>query len=168
MNSDIQIIDNYLPEEEFRNIQSIIFSKSFPWYFDDYSVYPDDGIPQLVHPVYSSFEPRSDLWGHIFPILTPLENLRSILRIKLNLDVKDSEVKVKAFHYDQVDDEENVVPHQVLILYMNTCNGYTLFEDGTKIDSVENRAIIFPGEYRHTGTTCTDQTKRIVLNLNYL
>ena len=53
------------------------------------------------------------------------------------------------------------------ILYLNTNNGYTLFEDGTKIESVANRFISFPSAMSHKGTTCSDENKRIILNFNY-
>ena len=53
------------------------------------------------------------------------------------------------------------------IFYVNTNNGYTKFEDGTKVESVANRMITFPSNMKHTGTSCTDEKKRIVINFNY-
>ena len=53
------------------------------------------------------------------------------------------------------------------ILYLNTNDGYTEFENGTKIESIENRLITFPLSYRHTGTTCTNNPFRVVINFNY-
>ena len=50
---------------------------------------------------------------------------------------------------------------------MNTNNGYTLFENGTKIESVANRMITFPTNMKHTGTSCTDENTRVVINFNY-
>ena len=35
------------------------------------------------------------------------------------------------------------------------------------IESIENRLIVFNPETRHTGTTCTNQTRRLVLNINF-
>ena len=52
-------------------------------------------------------------------------------------------------------------------LYMNTNNGYTLLEDGTKIDSIENRLTLFPGDMLHTGISQTDTNIRVVLNFNF-
>ena len=54
------------------------------------------------------------------------------------------------------------------ILYINTNDGYTVFEDGTKIDSVANRICIFPYYLKHSGTTCTNANRRIALNINYV
>ena len=53
------------------------------------------------------------------------------------------------------------------ILYLNTNNGYTEFENGTKVESIKNRLIKFPLSYRHTGTTCTNQPFRSVINFTY-
>ena len=53
------------------------------------------------------------------------------------------------------------------IFYLNTNNGYTLFEDGTKIESVANRLLTFDANLPHTGTSCTDKQFRCVLNINY-
>ena len=51
---------------------------------------------------------------------------------------------------------------------MNTNNGYTLFEDGTKVDSIANRMVVFDGNTKHTGSTHTDDDRfRFVLNINF-
>ena len=52
--------------------------------------------------------------------------------------------------------------------YINTNNGYTLFEkDGSKVQSVANRLCTFPSSVRHSSTTQTDVTQRVVINFNY-
>ena len=53
------------------------------------------------------------------------------------------------------------------IFYVNTNNGYTKFEDGTKVESVANRLVSFPANKKHTGTSCTDEKTRVVINFNY-
>ena len=53
------------------------------------------------------------------------------------------------------------------IFYINTNNGYTEFEDGTRVESVANRIVNFPANLKHRGTRCTDQKIRIVINFNY-
>jgi hypothetical protein len=55
------------------------------------------------------------------------------------------------------------------IFYLNTNDGYTIFEkDGEKIDSLENRMLIFDSSERHSGTNCTDQKYRAVINFNFI
>ena len=46
-------------------------------------------------------------------------------------------------------------------------DGYTRFEDGTKIESVANRVAVFESNLKHCGTTCTNTKSRVVINLNY-
>ena len=53
-----------------------------------------------------------------------------------------------------------------LINYLNTYA--TKYEDGSKIESVANRLLSFPSNMKHTGTSCTDEKIRIVINFNYL
>ena len=36
-----------------------------------------------------------------------------------------------------------------------------------KIESKENKAVVFDGSLEHSSTTCTDQHYRITLNINY-
>ena len=57
--------------------------------------------------------------------------------------------------------------YKVSIFYVNSNDGYTEFEDGTRIESVENRLVTFPANMLHTGTTCTNKPFRIVINFNY-
>ena len=53
------------------------------------------------------------------------------------------------------------------ILYLNTNNGYTKFENGEIVGSVENRLVLFDGNMQHAGTTCSDKRYRAVFNLNF-
>ena len=58
--------------------------------------------------------------------------------------------------------------HSGAILSLNTCDGYTKLEDGTKIDSVANRILLFdPGE-EHASTTTTNVSARFNINMNYI
>ena len=53
------------------------------------------------------------------------------------------------------------------IYYVNTNNGYTKFETGEIVESVENRMVTFPSNIRHTGSSCSDEKIRVVINFNY-
>ena len=57
--------------------------------------------------------------------------------------------------------------HCGLIFYLNTNNGFTILDDGTKIESVENRALFFDPSKRHCSTTCTDSIFRSIIIINY-
>lgn len=176
MESHIKIIDNFLPKEEFQNLKNIILSEDFLWFFSEFAVYFNDNYPQRCHWIYEDMQPCSILWNQIKPLLInglELKNYQSILRIKINATQKTSSSKIQEFHHDLLLDEEDenqisqVSPHNVALLYLNTNNGFTYFEGGEKVESIENRCVLFPGQLLHAGSTCTDQTSRVVLNINY-
>ena len=50
---------------------------------------------------------------------------------------------------------------------MNTNDGFTEFKNGDIIESIANRMVIFDSSLEHTGTSCTNKKRRIVLNFNY-
>ena len=41
------------------------------------------------------------------------------------------------------------------------------YSNGDKVESVKNRIVIFDSNIPHTGTTVTNQQRRVVLNINY-
>ena len=74
------------------------------------------------------------------------------------------------FHHDVTDSEFHPIKDHMKtsILYMNTNNGYTKFEDGTTVESVANRFVTFPNHTEHTGTSTSDTEYRLVINFNYV
>ena len=166
--SQIELIDNFLSEENFGELQRIIFGSYFPWYYNSGVVYDtesDLNNYQFTHCFYTNYSSHSDFFKILNPVIKII-NPNSLIRIKANLLTKTDAHIEHGFHVD--------IPylkghHQstTAILYMNTNNGYTKFEDGTKIDSVENRLIVFDSRIMHTGSTCTDQKTRVVINFNY-
>ncbi|MAU64390.1 MAG: hypothetical protein CMC38_08660, partial [Flavobacteriaceae bacterium] len=57
--------------------------------------------------------------------------------------------------------------HQAALIYLNTNDGFTELDDGTRIDSIENRLLLFNGNELHSSSTCTDQKRRVLISLNY-
>ena len=53
------------------------------------------------------------------------------------------------------------------IYYVNTCDGFTEFEDGTKTEAVANRLVKFPSNLKHRGVSQTDTRFKCVINFNY-
>ena len=54
------------------------------------------------------------------------------------------------------------------ILYLNTNNGWTEIQGNGKIECVKNRLVTFDSNLIHSGYTCTDQKRKVVLNFNYV
>ena len=44
----------------------------------------------------------------------------------------------------------------------------TVLEDGTECESVANRLLLFDATKPHHSTTCTDQKRRVNINVNYM
>ena len=170
----MKILDNFLAEEDFKPIQSYFF-KQLDWKYLDkivgYSVHENenenDDCYQFVHTFKCANDPylefsnskHSHILKPFFIKLAPW----IVLRAKANLRPISSSHIHSAFHTDL-----GHIGNQTAIFYLNTCDGYTLFKDGTKVLSVENRILIFDGSTLHCGASPTDQKARVVLNVNYM
>ena len=171
--SEIQVIDNFLNEEHFEGLMRI-FNEFIPWTFSD--ILAEDQLIcdqkynyQYVHGVYTKQEPVSRYFDNVIPFLTKLD-ARALVRCKVNSICREEEIVVHGFHTDMMYPEEHSTGldgMKTAILYLNTNNGFTCFEDGTKVESIANRCVIFPAHYKHSGTTCTDVHRRLALNLVY-
>ena len=172
--NEIEVIDNFLNEESFERLK-VIFNPNFPWNFSSI-VSEDDAICDLkynfqyVHTVYCNHEPVSAYYKNLIPLLQKLDAI-ALMRCKVNSICREEEIVVHGFHTDISYPEEHSTGldgMKTAILYLNTNNGFTCFEDGTKVESIANRCVIFPAHYKHSGTTCTDVHRRLALNLVYV
>ena len=157
----IHIVDNFLPEEEFKSIQSLMMSERFRWFYVEGRVREDDGLYHMGHmffqPDVGSNSDHLDLWNTFMDKV----EAKKCKRIKANLTFKTPTIEVTAFHNDYDDIKTTV-------FYINTNNGYTEFESGVRVSSVANRVCIFDSNLKHRGTTHSEgDHKRIVVNFNY-
>ena len=164
----ISIIDNFLEEEKFVSLEQLIQS-DFPWYFQPTMVTKEEVSPGgFDHTVYHASVPISRFYSHFIPILEQL-NVAILIRIRINLNPRLPEPFVFQFHKDTEDLGKAITNlGTTSILYINTNNGYTELEDGTKIESVANRLATFPTNTKHRIVTQTDEQTRILINFNYL
>ena len=167
--TSIKIEDNFLDQEQFENIQRLLTGPSnFSWFFLDVIDFENEVDKfQFTHLFYIDSAPTSENVQYVRPILEILKPL-SIYRIKANLLTKTPKIIENEFHFDISDTtEEKMKQWTTSIFYVNTNNGYTKFEDGTRVESVANRMLTFPSNIKHTGTSCTDEKIRVVINFNY-
>jgi hypothetical protein len=155
----MQIIDNFLSDSEFDEVFSMIANTEFPWYFGMVvSGVSGSKYSQFTHCFYNYDQPT-----HYYPKLRFFREklkVKSLVRIKANLNPRTQTLEEHNYHIDYSD-------MKTAILYLNTCDGYTKFKTGEKVDSVKNRIVIFDSNLEHTGTSCTDQYGRLVINFNY-
>ena len=166
MASEVQVYDNFLEKKDFNNLKHFMLSGEchvFAWYFSPSKVSGGDGFAQFTHQFYYGQTINSEYYHLLDPILDKLNPI-SLIRIKINLQMKDTQIRMTGMHNDFDDPLEN---QKTGIFYMNTNNGKTIFEDGEEIESVENRMIIFSASKRHAGTTHTDTTYRCLINFNW-
>ena len=164
----MKLIENFLPEDDFLNIKQALSSNEFNWNFND-TIASANSNPdnfQFVHNFFTITnpyleKPQSNKSHILKPLLLKLQPLH-LLRVKANLRPRTDKHILSNFHIDLN------LKQTTAIFYLNTCNGYTLFEDNTKVLSVENRILIFDGSLKHCGASCTDKKRRILININYI
>lgn len=162
----IEVIDNFLPNKYINELYSKVGSPNFcGWSFCDKVSDQNDDIEldnyYLIHRVYENFVPASFLFDELRGIFSNLK-IKSILRARFLLYPY---VGKFVRHNPHIDFD---YPHKAAVLYMNTNNGFTEFSDGTRVESIRNRVVIFDGSTLHNSTTCTDRQSRIVFAVNYV
>lgn len=172
MNEDkkVEIFDNFLSDEEFRKIKEVFLGEYFPWYISESittsevqekNLYEKQGL-FFGHILYANHRPFSEFYNSLInPFLNRMD-VKSIIRIKANLYPYLGKYVEHNFHTDQT------FPHSGAIFYINNNNGFTILEDGTKLESVQNR-MVFLNTYSilHKSTNCTNDRVRITINFNY-
>ena len=163
------IINDFLKHNEFKKLQTYITSPDFQWRFMPVISHINEKGDkfQFVHLFYQNCKPISPDYSILAPIFRAI-NMKSLYRIKANLLTRTPEIVENDFHYDVSDFTPEQAEHWTTsILYINTNNGYTKFETGETIESIENRLVTFPTKLAHSSSTCTDKAVRYNINFNY-
>ena len=153
----MKIIDNFLSDDKYQDLFSFIADDKFPWFFGN--VIEDSKLTQFTHCFYTNDEP-TPLYKVVSFFKEKLQ-MSSLVRIKANLNPRTEKLQIHddAWHSD--------FPNMTTaIYYLNTCDGYTKFENGKISNSVANRIVIFDSNLKHTGTSCTDSPGRLLINFN--
>jgi hypothetical protein len=194
MNNSI-VYENSVPEKIFRDLQAIIFSDSFPWFYSgttlgertsednkfDFSFfhnafYHDTG--------YSFIGEKLDL---IFRMIVGLngDSVDTLLRIRIGLITNTDKTVIHTPHIDFP------FKHKTALLYLNDTDGdtyiwkdkYNESIDKTEFDNFvrskncelldkvspkENRLVVFDGFNYHSSSSPTTCNKRVVVTFNYV
>jgi hypothetical protein len=156
-----EVIDNFIAKDKLEDLRNILMSDDFPWFFSQNVNSKDTNNFYFTHTFFHNSNVNSNYFGIVEPVLSKL-NIKDLIRIKGNLYPRTEQLKNHGQHIDY--DFE----HKGAIFYINTNNGFTVLEDGTKIESVENRLLIFDAYKMHNSTNCTDEKVRMNINFNYL
>ena len=159
-----EVIDNYLPQEQFENIRDIMMGSNFPWYYNPNVAHENEdkyiNSMYFTHTFCIDSVATSGFFDSILPLLRKM-NVKAMVRVKGNMYPNVGSLLENDRHVDFD------FPHKAAIFYINTNNGPTTLEDGTKIESVENRILFFDPSKEHYSTHCTDQKIRVNININY-
>jgi hypothetical protein len=167
-----KVIENFFDEDYFNILVALFTGKTneekIPWYFNSSvaSYNDDDGKNNLfymTHVFYDLNVPRSPHYEKLFPLLQELGIADwGLIRLKANLYPNTERLHEHPMHTDFP------FSHSAAILSLNTCDGYTKLKDGTKIDSIANRVLLFDASEKHCSTTTTNIPARMNININYM
>jgi hypothetical protein len=156
-----KIIDNFLEKEKFLKIKNLMLSANFPWFYNDrVSVEKLKNSFYFTHTFIKEGRVNSDICDVIYPIFNKLK-LKSVIRAKSNFYPKTTEIEEHEKHIDFK------FKHKGCIFYVNTNNGFTRLKNKEKIESIENRVLLFDSSIEHNSSTCTDQNGRLNININF-
>jgi hypothetical protein len=157
-----KIIDNFLNKEDFEKIKNIVINFNFPWFYQEL-INPghslEDKTCYFTHLAFDQYS-SSFFFNHC-SVFTKKLKVKSYLRIKLNCFPNTDKIKINKKHQDFD------FKHKAALYYINTNDGFTLLPNNVKIESIENRMLLFEGHKLHSSTTCTNQKARFNININY-
>tara|TARA_R100001594_G_scaffold32114_1_gene59689 strand:+ start:246 stop:773 length:528 start_codon:yes stop_codon:yes gene_type:complete len=171
------VMDNFLPEEDFKIIQQkLMWGDTVRWVLQDSvsGLEEDDAgkgaVPNWnffgVCPVYEFDTPISELFSPLRKTfgskLEELKIFKSLIRMKINFYPWTYEIKEHDSHTDFP------FSHIAGIFSLNTCDGYTGFPNGDRIDSVANRMLFFDGSEPHHSTTTSNAPGRFNIAFNFV
>lgn len=161
---EYKIIDNALSQKDFLNLKNTLIGTEldFPWYYSPYvsAEETSNNCYYFIHTFYDQFQRNSNFF-YLIKSLLNIVNPKALIRAKANFYPSNQKLESHGFHIDQP------YPHRGLVFYVNTNDGYTELEDGTRFESVENRILLFDSSKSHQSTNCTNVHGRVTVNINY-
>jgi len=167
INKEYMVIDNFLDKDIFLNIKNTM-EGDLPWFLTK-QINLNQDINDLTSAfVHVFFQDKGEdgicisrFFNLSIPILTKI-NMYKLLRIKGNF-YPNSQTKI--IHEKHVDYD---FQHKGAIYYINSNDGLTIINDNIKINSIENRLLIFNSGLPHCSTTTTDSKFRMNINFNFI
>ena len=170
---NLLIRDNVLTEEELSKLQSVMLLDStqnnttIPWGISNMYGNIQEAMCEKkeaffwTHTFHDRQRVESQYFNILFPLLDKINPL-AIVRIRANCNTITDRIIEHGYHTD--------IPLGIncttSIFYLNTNNGYTLF-DKERVLPKENRAVFFNPNEPHQSSRCSDQNIRMNINFNY-
>ena len=116
------------------------------------------------------FQQVSDFYLNSFDTIQEIKkllNIKQLWRLRTNCTFGQKEKHLGSFHVDTPDRGFHTPENKTAILYLNTNNGGTQFENSIFVESKANRCVVAPMTMRHAGVWTTNAKLRYVTNINY-
>lgn len=162
------VYDNFLNPEEFGALKRYLGpGGEFPWKLSPRINNADQSNDDMYFAtmIYHSYHDGwcKDINRELFQIISSKLHIESIFRIKSNLYFPSRSGKVEhhALHRDAL------FKHQGALFFLTTCDAPTTMADGTQIESIENRIMLFDPTYEHSSSSPTNAPFRTTINFNY-
>jgi len=166
------VYDNFLPDNEYGDLKSYLGPNGgFPWQLSGRINNNDvnNGDMYFATKIFHAEDYAHDQWSltpqatNKFLTITNKLWINGLHRIKCNLYFPSTTGEVSK-HASHVDAD---FPHQGALFYLTSCNAPTTMADGTEIEAVENRLLLFDPSTPHSSSSPTDTGIRITINFNY-
>jgi hypothetical protein len=185
---NIQIVENYLPDDLFKKIQGEMFTNTVPWNFEGNIAgthHPEIGQNTVSNYGFSLttfaegqiMSPYNDVLMPLYHYVSDRFKItpRELWRVRAAMRTKSSDSPLEdGIHTDYTN------PHLTLLVYLNTSDGNTMFynklfkPDGSavyekfaEVETVENRAVLFNGLIPHAASHPVLHNRRIAVNINF-
>ena len=171
---DLKIIDNFLTDNDFNLLVSNTIGRNDGHQVqfrvvsnvENFGAIEENWSWYMINMIYSMDAPQNEICGKIYEMFVPkfkeLANFKTMIRIKINAYPYTNVVKEHKEHIDFN------YEHIGAVFSLNTCDGYTKFSDGTKVESVANRIVFFDASKEHQSTTTSNAKLRYNINFNFL
>ena len=135
-----------------------------PWFFGDGISHETKDSKYNYYFTYRFFQEESGptvFYDLLLPLIKKLKCKR-LIRVKANLYPSTERVKKHGYHSDYD------FKHKACLFYLNDNNGCNYFkENNTKIKPKSNTAVLFNPSKLHCSSSCSDQKRRVTININY-
>lgn len=185
------VIDNFIDDKDFKNVQNFVLSPNFPWFYQSNVSLPPGSVifdPMAIetfgwnHQVYNAEEGYKAYSLEYFePILNQMKKTFGdhieFIRIRLSMKTHKLGFTKDNYNLPHVDYH---FPHKTVIFYINDSDGDTWifneelidkepikFSVKERINPKANRLLQINGLQYHTASNPISNERRVVLNINY-
>ena len=189
----ITVIDDFMPDEYFRQLQTFLLSLSFPWFYSQKISTGEDKPQGLVnaidstaftHKLFGKWENHKTFaYDAFLPLVDKIENhlknTHELIRLRAVLTNYQHGFSSHNYNLPHVD---YPCKHISAIYYLNETDGDTWIFDQYHQGKVEpdnytvkqrvtpkpNRLLIFDGLQYHTASNPVKHNNRLIANLNFI